>query len=260
MPELPDLEIYKENLKSKILNKKIIGASVLKPQVLKQLSESNFNRKTVGKTVKNIERQGKFLVFNFSSKEKMVIHLMLYGQLQWVKTTEKKSADACLILEFKDNSLRFVDGTAWMKVTFDSKEIDKVGLEPLSVEFTKEKLQKILKKKRLGNVKERLVDQKLIAGIGNAYVDEILWKARIHPARVASLLKNNEIKSLYQAIPKILREAVGEVRKRLKGEVSGEPRDFLAIHRKKECPQCGAKIKRIELNKKGTYFCRSCQK
>ena len=86
---------------------------------------------------------------------------------------------------------------------------------------------------------------------------EVILPVEVDPDKAEATMKEG---ILTIRIPKILREAVGEVRKRLKGEVSGEPRDFLAIHRKKECPQCGAKIKRIELNKKGTYFCPSCQK
>ncbi|PIY97120.1 MAG: hypothetical protein COY66_01165 [Candidatus Kerfeldbacteria bacterium CG_4_10_14_0_8_um_filter_42_10] len=260
MPELPDLEIYKENLKLKVLNKKITCALVIKPRVLKQLSASDFNQKVIGKIVKSIERRGKLLIFGLSSGDKIIVHLMLYGQLQWVETSKRKSADTCLILEFADDSLRFVDGTAWIKVTLDAKEIDRVGPEPLEADFTETQLQNILQKKQLGGVKERLVDQKLIAGIGNAYVDEILWEAGINPARAASLLKDKEIKALYQAIPKILKQAIKEVRQRLKGGISGEPRDFLAVHRKKECPRCKTKIKRIELNKKGTYYCPHCQK
>lgn len=272
MPELPDLEIYKENLKPGIINKKIAGVLVLKPKILKKISVSDFKQSVVNKKLENVERFGKLLAFTLSSKEKLFVHLMLYGQLQWARTTDSKSPDTCLILEFarplrlakqggrKKDSLRFIDGTGWMKAGIGKQEIDQLGVEPLSPEFSEKALQNILQKKRLGNIKERLVDQKLIAGIGNAYVDEILWEAKIKPERVASLLKKNEISALYKAIIKTLKQALGEVRKILNGGISGEPRDFLAVHRKRECPACGSKVKRIELNKKGTYFCPECQK
>lgn len=260
MPELPDLEIYKENLKPKIINKKVTNALVLKPRVLKSLTANAFKKKLVGQKIEALGRRGKFLIFSLSSKEKLIVHLMLYGQMEWLKPSQEISKDVCAVISFFQNNLCFVDGTGWLKMTFEEKEIANLGIEPLSPKFQPDVLQEIIKKKQLGSIKERLVDQKYVVGIGNAYVDEILWEAEILPIRVASLLNSKEIQTLYQAIQKVLKNSIKEVRKRLKGKINGEPRDFLAIHRKKICPRCGAKVKRIELNKKGTYFCPHCQK
>ncbi|MBU0613609.1 hypothetical protein KKB10_06425 [Patescibacteria group bacterium] len=260
MPELPDLEIYKENLKPKILNKKITGASVHKSKVLKNTLPADFEREVIGKSVSNIQRRGKMLIFSLSSDKKLIAHLMLYGQMNWQRAEDEIDSETCIIIEFGKNQLRFVDSTGWMHISFDEKRLEKVGMEPLLAQFTIESFQEILKRKQLGDVKGRLTDQKLIAGIGNAYVDEILWEAKINPSRVASLLKEKEVEALFKSIQKVINESIREVRKRLKGEIFGEPREFLAVHRKKECPNCFAKIRRIELNKKGTYFCPRCQK
>ena len=263
MPELPDLEVFRENLKPKIAGKKITSVKVQKPKILKKASVSDFKKALVGKKITEIKRRGKMLVFKLSSGVEFLVHLMLHGELHWNKSADLIQQETCAQFGFgraQLDDLRFLDSTSWMKISLDMDELDKLGVEPLSKEFTVTKLEEILKAKQLGSVKDRLTDQKYIVGIGNAYVDEILWEAKIGPKRVASLLKDLEINSLHQAIQNTLKNAIKQVSQRIAGGITGEIRDFLSVHRKKECPECGSKVKRIELNKKGTYFCLRCQK
>ncbi len=177
------------------------------------------------------------------------------------------------ILNFTDGSKLYFNDLrkfGWMRLV-DRARIDKIsdelGAEPLTKEFTLKKFQEILKKYPKRNIKMVLMDQSLIAGIGNIYNDESCFCAKILPTRIVRKLKDTEVKILYQCIKKILKLALSK-----KGtsadtyvQLNGQPGGFvpyLKVYGRKgeKCKRCGGAIKRIKLNGRGTYFCDECQK
>lgn len=284
MPELPDLETFAHNLRPLIVNKKIVAIQVKKPRSVLPLTANEFAKKSVNQTVSAVRRRGKQLVFSLSAGGELCLHLMLHGEMFYqpgrgerpltilepgqIRVQDRSAYEGrsqpqftCLEFEFADSSQLFLaDSTQWLKVSFTP--LAKGGIEPLAKEFTSERLKEIVKKKKLGSVKDLLMDQKRIAGIGNAYADEILWQAKIQPGRVASLLKDDEIISLHQAVETVLLHATAEVRKRIRGGITGEVRDFLNVHdrKNKPCPRCQTPIRLTLVKGRGTYFCSKCQR
>jgi formamidopyrimidine-DNA glycosylase len=258
MPELPDLEVFAENLTKLILNKKIINVRVIKEKPISPLKPSEFINKVKGKKVIKINRIGKQLLFTLDSDDKLLVHLMLHGELSYNKVEDVLPKFACVVFEFDDkHNLVFSDFTQWMKLKINSNE--KFGLDPLSKEWTFDAFKNILLKRAKMNIKQVLMDQNLIGGIGNAFADEILWKAKIRPNRAVCDLSDSEIANLYKCIPLVLKEGIIEVRKGQKGGITGEIRGFLAVHGKETCPS-GHKIKTVKIGGRGSEYCPICQK
>lgn len=148
-----------------------------------------------------------------------------------------------------------------------SEEIKSLGLEPLEKSFTFEKFKEALAKRKKGKIKQVLMDQTVIAGIGNIYSDETLWEAKVHPFEDVSKLSEDELKRIYQAIKKILKRAI-EVKgesisdfRRLSGEKGGfDPLRKVYRREEEKCSRCGTIIKRIKLAGRSAHFCPNCQK
>jgi formamidopyrimidine-DNA glycosylase len=136
------------------------------------------------------------------------------------------------------------------------------GLGPEADRLSFDEFIEILKKSRLGRIKPLLMDQKKIAGIGNAYVDEILWKSKIHPNKTASLLTDAQIKTLYGNISEVLKWGVEESTKDVGEELAESERSWMNVYRKKgkPCPVCRTSIEQIKVVGRDTFYCRKCQK
>jgi len=268
MPELPDLEVVKSNLEKKILNCEVAGLRLLKKSVGKP-SPDLLQEALKGEKVSSVGRRGKYTVIHFSSGAALLIHLMLEGELDLKveKTTPEKGT--CAVLSFSDGQeIHFIDQRGWMKLYFippgelkTTKELKELGPEPYDPGFTPDYLSEMLQKFR-GTVKFALMEQKLLAGIGNAYSDEILFCAKIRPSRPAGELSEREKDLLYKCILDTLRWGTEEAKKRMGDSVRGEIREFLNVHGKEKapCSRCGTSIQRIEIEGRGTYFCPRCQK
>lgn len=268
MPELPEVETTVRELRSRIIGRKILKAwtdteKIFKPNFLA------FKKGVVGQTIKAISRRGKNIIFKLDSGGYFLVHQKLTGSLLY--GTEIKNPYIHLILYLDKGRLALSDLRKFAKVVFipdleNYPDYQKLGLEPLSREFTFEKLKEILKKAR-GKIKKVLMDQHKIVGIGNIYSDEILFEAGILPLREAAKIKPAEIKILYQAVKKILTKAikakgtsVSDYR-RPSGEEGGFQK-FLQVYRRagKSCPRCGAKIQRLKFGGRSSHFCPRCQK
>jgi formamidopyrimidine-DNA glycosylase len=259
MPELPELEVIKQRLGPNVIGKTIKALSVIKPYVLR----SYFDGDLEGQQIESIRRRGKYLVLRLTSYD-IYIHLMLHGTVTYVSPSgkTKKSANALLLL--KDGAtIEFSEKTAKkrmsMYITQKNKalaNIANLGVEPLSKEFTVGMFESLVQGDRK-QLKRLLCAQSRIAGIGNAYADEILWKAELSPFKISTNMNKRETKSLYDAIISVLNWAIQQVTcaKRL------EKRDFLQIHGKKghPCPRCGDKIRVVSFSQGDTYYCANCQ-
>ncbi len=266
MPELPDLAVFKKNLKNKVLDKKITSTGTHASKSLINTDLKTVAKTLIGQKFTQISQRGKHIVFQTSNNYYVIFHLMLRGRFEYGKKLETHSFLYCFWFEFEDgNELRIKDRTHWAKLELiqdleESKLLNNLGPDADKVNLNE--FKKTLKASRLGRIKPLLMDQKKIAGIGNAYADEILWASEIHPERSASLLSDKEIGNLHKNIKKVLLWG----RKKSSSDV-GEgfeesQRDWMNVYRKKgqECPKCGREILYMKVNGRDTFYCGKCQK
>ena len=278
MPELPEVETIRNQLQRLIVGKKIREVKVNLPKMVK-LPSGKFRKTIIGATVKEVRRRAKILIIELSNGWSLLIHLKLSGRLIFRKKGEELGPEDIkwnhLIYYFSDDSRLFHNDLrqfGYVKLVKSGELLDffkkeKLGPEPLEKNFSFDKFLAILKKKPKARIKQFLIDQKNIAGIGNIYSDEILFFARVHPLRKVQELKYSEIKKVFEVIRKILLEAI-----RLKGS---SVRDFLDALGKEggyvpklkvygreglSCSRCGTKIKRMKLGGRSAHYCSKCQK
>lgn len=250
MPELPDLEVFSRNLKKHFADKKLVSLKVINGKKLKD-TQKDLSDSLEGKTLKDVYRSGKELRFKFSNNAILGMHLMLTGDLfLFEKTNDHKSTIAELRFS-NDKGLALTDRMQKAHIKLNPE--DKKGIDALDKDLNFEYLKDIFHSK--AGVKNILLDQDRIRGIGNAYADEILWQARISPFSKANAIPDEKIKELVKAIKSVLKDAISEIIKKHPEIIHGEVRDFLKIHSKdkKESP-AGAPIK---IEKKGmlkTYY------
>ncbi len=268
MPELPEVETTVRGLKTKVLERTFVGlwADIKK---FKGLS-----RKLKGKKIKKVWRRGKNIVLDLSQGFSLLIHQKMTGHLLYDNWNKKDKANNYIHLKFfLDNGkiLALSDLRKFAKVelwkTKDlKKNLSSLGLEPLDRNFTFEKFKKVVTNKK-GKIKQVLMNQEVIAGIGNIYSDEILWRARVHPFRQGDKLTEKELKNIYKYIKLVLKRAI-----ELRGESISDYRDLFGqkggfdkmrkVYRREgeDCSRCGIKIKRAKMGSRSTYFCPNCQK
>lgn len=269
MPELPDLEVYAENLRPKVGGKTIARVEVQHPRVLGRAEKADVMDRLKGTSIADVVRRGKTLGFMLGSGDRLDVHLMLTGEIYYAPVGMPARAPCPVLGLFltDDSRLVFSDVhydprkpvTPKMWIALNKKE--RLGVDPLDPAFTPEALAAFCWRSRIAPIKPLLMDQKLIAGLGNAYVDEILWEAGLRPRHPASLLTPAEVAALHRAIGSVMADAISRVRDGLKGEVHGEIRDFLKVHHRsgKPCPRCGGKIAHEHLRDRTTNWCPTCQ-
>ena len=278
MPELPEVETIKSDLCQTVCGKKIIRVLIHNPKVIRQPSAAVFKKSLEGLSIKRIFRRGKLLILELSNGQFLTVHFKMTGQLvlRQSSVTEKHFStyspekticrvtfylNAGMILDFNDQrlfgELRLVDD--WQKLKF----IQSLGPEPFDLTFAGFKDMLF---KRKTEIKPLLLDQKFIAGIGNIYAAEILFRAKINPRRRAQSLINQEQLALYREIQKVLKSAIKHGGSSVDDyvRVSGKNGDYARFHQVygrqgKPCFVCGSLIKRIAQGGRGTYFCEKCQ-
>ncbi len=268
MPELPEVETIKNELSPHVVGRFIIGAAVYDDKLVRPSPAGEFCHKVLGQQVTSLMRRGKYLMFKLSSGKVLIAHLRMTGSLVINSSDNEKYARA--VLQFDNGEqLAFIDrrrlGVMWLAQSKDEIE-GKLGIEPLTAEFTADTLAKRLKG-RQSPIKAVLLDQGIVAGIGNMYADEALFAAKIHPLKKAGDLSLLEARNLHKAIVKVLQVAVKnkgasvDTYKRPGGEQGTAHHEFNVAHRHGEtCRVCGSAIERIAIRNRGSYFCPKCQK
>lgn len=272
MPELPEVETIRLSLEEKLTGRTIKGVEVRYPRMVQLQTVAELQRNIIGKTIHHLQRRGKYLLMRLSEDLVLAIHLRMTGQLT-VQPADHPVADATYFLLRLDNDteLRFRDQRKFGKVfVFAANQLPpalaKMGPEPLADEFTSELLRKRFAGHKLA-VKKALLNQEIIAGIGNIYADEALFVAGIHPARPVDSLTAAESERLHQAIRQVLQEGIANrgttKRDYLDGEGNpGSYQNMLRVYGRKglPCPQCGAPVAKMNFGGRGTHFCPLCQK
>lgn len=283
MPELPEVETIKRDLLLKIKGKRIVDVKILWDGIL-NIPPKDFIKKITGSEIVNIERRAKILIFTLSNNFAMLAHLKMTGQLIYASEMPNGGPAALLqnslykyartIFIFQGKSaLVFNDlrKFAYIKLIPQDKipeEIEKkFGPEPLSADFTLEKFKKIILENPRKKIKQLLMDQSMIAGIGNIYADEICFYAKVLTTKPAKELTEEQTRKLYNGIKKILPMAIEQRGTSIDTYVdaSGKKGSFvkkLKVYDREgeKCFRCGGTVKRIKLGGRSSYFCPSCQK
>jgi len=269
MPELPELTVVKEYLQRKIMGQAIVGAEMVRPTVLRDLAGEGLTEGLVGRRFTGVKQHGKFLILILDEGARyLVINPMLTGHLQHVSPQVKRRKRTYIILSLLDGKeLRYTDARSMGKVyiTDDPESVpglQELGPDALGPELTLDIFVQRMKRCR-GQIKSLLCRQSFVAGIGNAYADDILFRAGIYPFRKRTELSGEEMEHIYWAMREVLTEAIEIVREQM-GEGIGQEeefRDFLQVHRKggQPCPVCGTPISEITAQRRITSFCRKCQ-
>jgi formamidopyrimidine-DNA glycosylase len=269
MPEIPDLEAISGFLNQRLPGVRIERAQALIPVVFR-VPRVDFEGALGGNVFGRTKRLGKFLLFDLESGHKLVVNPMLTGRFQYVAPEEKRRAKTCMVLALGDGrELRYSDerlmGKVYLAPGADVGQVPQfaeMGPDALDDGLTEEVFAQRLRRHN-GMIKGILVNHRFVAGIGNAYADEILWAAGLHPYRKRPTLSEDDAHRLYEAMRSVLNGAIAIVAERMKdGLVYEEVRDHLRDHRRggQPCPACGARISEITAGQRITSFCRNCQK
>ena len=266
MPEIPDLEAIRGYLNERLPGETIEKAECLIPIVFR-VTKDEFVEKLEGARFGQTTRRGKFLLFSIESGDVLVINAMLAGRFQYVEPSAKRRASTCMALGLGNGQeLRYHDDRRMGKIylvsedrLLDVPQFAEMGPDALDVS-REEFLERIAKYR--GQIKNVLVNHKFLAGIGNAYSDEILFAARLHPYRKRTTMDDEDLKRLHASITKVFDWATPIVATLMQDDLNyKERRDFLKIHRKggEPCPVCGTRISEITAGQRITNFCRNCQ-
>ena len=276
MPEIPELQHIARVLADRLVGRPIIDIDIQKPIVIR-LPREDFEAGLLGSELRAVERTGKFLLFHTNRDSVLAVNPMLNGRFQWTSAPDgkrKPHARTCFTLTFETAEadeaklgIRYIDERYLGKIYLvDADDLDQVpvlneqGPDALDPQLNRDQFLQRLKRYR-GQVKNTLVNAKFIAGIGNAYSDEILFNAGIHPFTKISTLPEARRIELYDAIRETLNWAAEIAASEIGQRIDTKPRDFLNVHRKggQPCPRCANPISEVAPNRRITSFCRTCQ-
>lgn len=274
MPELPEIETFRAVLSPQLCGRTITHPEIRHPAVVAHPSAEAFVDGVSGRAVQGIDRRGKFLILRLDRGADLVAHLRMTGRLLVTPGDYPAWPHTHAVLRLSDgNELRFVDprrfGRLWLRRPGDIDTftgISRLGLEPLEPTLDAAFLQARFGKRRAA-IKTCLLDQAIVAGIGNIYADEILFAARIRPTRASATLGNAEWRRLAEAIPAILRKAIKDNRTSPEEFLAGGGTEYrntplLLIygHAGDPCPSCATKLTGITIGGRGSCFCPTCQR
>ncbi|MHA7964815.1 DNA-formamidopyrimidine glycosylase [Paenibacillus sp. CAU 1782] len=273
MPELPEVETVRRTLIELVAGKKIASVTVRLPRIIQKPADpAQFADALAGHTIQTVERRGKFLRIVLDGLV-LVSHLRMEGRYGVFRSDEPVELHTHVLFHFEDGTdLRYKDvrqfGTMHLFAPGDEfiqPPLAKLGLEPLEESFTLKELRSRLER-RTTRIKPLLLNQEHIVGLGNIYVDEALFQARIHPERAPESLTGPEWSRLHEAIVSTLQKAVDAGGSSIKSYVNGQgemgmfQHQLLVYGRKNEpCPSCGGAIHKTVVGGRGTHFCPACQ-
>src|SRR6516165_7333615 len=260
MPELPEVETFKRYLDRTSLHQRITNVEVCDAYVLKRISARGLARRLKGRRFENSHRHGKHLFVRAGDELWLRLHFGMTGSLEYLKDDEIAPNATRVIFRFSGNCrLAFDDQRKFGEIEL-IKDVDEflqkrhLGADVLDVSLSR--FKEILGKHR-GTVKAILLNQQVIAGIGNLYADEILFRARMHPATEAARLSDKDLRRLFRAIRYVLGKAIA-----LKTDFNRLPKSWLLTRRGKggKCPRCGRALKSAPIGGRTSWFCAHCQR
>ncbi len=266
MPELPEVETIRTDLLPLVLGQHFVKAIIIDNTLVK-IPVANKVQGLLGKRIKDLERRGKYLIFHLSNGKSLIMHFRMTGNL--ILNPEKIEKYTRAIFQLSNGTKLCFNDKRRLGVIYLMKNgesiVGKLGVEPLSDCFKQNGFLKLMKKHHIP-VKTALLNQGIVAGIGNMYADEALFNARIHPLVLTSNLSIQQVHTLFHSIRSILSMAVSnkgasvDTYIRPHGKSGTAQFYFKVAHRKGQpCYVCGTPIQRVMLRGRGSYFCPSCQ-
>lgn len=275
MPELPEVETIRRDLQTEVVGRRITAVYVQEPELVKHPDPETFLITLQGKTIESVDRQAKYLLMHLSDGWVWVVHLMLEGQMLYLPEDANWLPETKLIVSLDNGyQLRLRDFVGYAKtMLLHEDELGTVlklrllGPEPIAPGFTFDVFRKRLAG-RTGMIKPLLLNQQIIAGLGNIYADEALFLAGIHPGRKTSSLHETELRRLYEAIVQVLHDgiehrgtsAVRGLYRDIWGK-KGSHQEHLRVFRRKgqPCPGCDGEVEQTVVSGRQTFLCPSCQ-
>ncbi len=274
MPELPEVQtIVMELREAGLIGCKIRSVKVQWDKIVAVPDAATFAQELTGQTIAGFARRGKYILIQFEAGKYLLLHLRMTGQLIIKKATEPVLKHERVVFELDDGrTLRYHDTRKFGRfylVNDPQAVIGKLGWEPLEAEFTVQSFTAGLVQ-HARQLKPLLLDQTFIAGLGNIYVDEALFAARLHPQRLANSLTKTEISALHQAIRQVLQKGIanrgtslgnGEGNFASASRRRGRNQESLTVFRRtgQACPRCGTAIQRLIVGQRSTHICPKCQ-
>lgn len=275
MPELPEVQVVINFLEKEILNLKFKEIEIFIPKIIKNISIKDFKKYIIDSKILSITRKGKYIILNLNNGVSWIVHLRMEGKF-FINNKNEYSINKHTVALFElDNNktLAFEDTRRF--ATFDIiqtkninsfEPIKKLSKDPIDESFNYNDLfQKLSKSNK--KIKTALLDQTIISGIGNIYVDEILFDVKIHPQTIAKKIPLTQCEQIYNSAKRILLDSIkhnGTTINSFKfnGIETGSYQNYLMVHNKniKECKKCKNKISFIKVNGRGTFVCDKCQK
>ena len=273
MPELPEVETVRTSLEPRLVGRRFDDVEILDSRLTRPIDPAEVAAELTGERVAAVDRRGKYLIIRFESGLVLLIHLRMTGSLAHSRNGAPANSHVRAVVRLDDGSdVAYRDvrrfGT-WLVLRED--ELDsylgvRLGLEPLERGFSASKLAERLGGRR-APIKAALLDQRNLAGVGNIYADEALWRARIDPRRIAGELDVPEIRALHRGIRRSLEAGIARQGATLRdyrtpdGAAGGMQHEFKVYGRGGEpCPRCGAPIEKTRVGGRGTWFCPGCQR
>ncbi|ARU59713.1 DNA-formamidopyrimidine glycosylase [Tumebacillus avium] len=274
MPELPEVETVRRGLEALVLGKTIDHVTVSLPRIIRMPDDvQQFALMLQGHTIDAVERRGKYLLLGIGPYT-LVSHLRMEGRYGIYRSDEPMEKHTHVIFHFTDGTeLRYKDVRQFGTMDLLPRGeyallpgLASLGPEPLAESFTADVLQTALKNRRSGKIKVLLLDQTFVAGLGNIYVDEVLFQSGIHPEASGPDLQSEQIERLHAAIVAVLAQSVELGGSSVKSYVNGYGQEggmqhLLKVygHEDNPCPNCGTEIAKTRIGGRGTHFCPSCQ-
>jgi len=258
LPELPEVETFKRYFDNTSLNQTIKTIKVINDRVL-DVNESYLKKVVINNKFESSTRHGKYLLVNLGQRY-LIMHFGMTGDLEYFHKKDDEPKYSKVIFHFNnDYNLAYISRRMFGRIDIAKSIesfIENKGLGPDAFKMTLEQFKEALKR-RTGIVKNLLLNQSFITGIGNIYSDEILFKSKLSPRIKIDSLSESKIKELFENIKEILQVGIDK-----KGDLSNYPNHFLIPHRKKDdhCPICNNQIKRIEISGRHGFYCPNCQK
>jgi len=272
MPELPEVETVRRRLEPVLTGRRLERVEISDPRLVRPYEPDEVAAELQGERVASVERRGKYLILRFETDRVLLIHLRMTGSLRHSSSGLADDRHRRALVRLDDGSdVAYRDvrrfGT-WLLLEpgeLDAYLATRLGEEPLDAVFTAARLGQLLAKRR-APVKAALLDQRTLAGMGNIYVDEALWRARIHPLRPAESLRRDELRRLHRAVRSSLEQGIARQGSTLRdyalpdGGSGSMQHEFKVYGRGGEpCDRCGTPIAKIRVAGRGTWFCPACQ-
>jgi formamidopyrimidine-DNA glycosylase len=274
MPELPEVETIRRQLARALEGRRLDRIEILDPRWCEPAPPDELAQAVEARRIERLDRRGKWLIWELADEVHLVMHLRMTGNLLLVPPGDTERRFKRVQIDLDDgHHVLFCDarrfGTGIVLLGHDAVHdyfAGRVGLEPLGPDFTAEALRGMASGRK-APVKAFLLSQERVAGVGNIYADEALWRSKIHPLRAVGTLKPQQIESLHESVIHVLHAGIDakgatidDYRDASGAEGSFQDRFQVHLREGEPCPRCGSAIRKIRAAGRGTYFCPNCQR